>query len=108
MTLKDNILEVINARGPQTDADLAKWCKAKLPSVRRTRNDLVKAGQLFLQPPSARGNVYGTKAALKDLKAVKPPKKATATTPTAHFEVVPETKPEKLSPREKRMTDYVF
>jgi len=117
MTLKDNILEVINARGPQTDADLAKWCKAKLPSVRRTRNDLVKAGQLFLQPPSARGNVYGTKsvtvgAVVAKVITAKPSKKAAQpeNAPTM-FELVP---PKKEKETEKPdmsnwcMTDFTF
>jgi len=102
MTLKDNILEVINARGPQTDADLAKWCKAKLPSVRRTRNDLVKAGQLFLQPPSARGNVYGTKPSKKAAKPEKVP---------PVFELVPpkkEKETEKPDMSNWRMTDFTF
>jgi hypothetical protein len=111
MTLKDNILEVINARGPQTDADLAKWCKAKLPSVRRTRNELVKAGELFLQMPSARGNVYGTKAATvasvvaEITKPVKIPKKGK--TPS-RFEVIPEDEVERPVVKDWRMTDYTF
>jgi len=107
MTLKENILEVINARGSLTDTELSKWCKAPLPSVRRTRNELVKTGQLFLQPPSARGNTYGTKfatigEAIGEMRKAKSEKKA------PHFEVVPEKKPEKPAPFPKRMTDYTF
>jgi len=95
VTLKENILEVINARGPQSDKELAHWCKAKLPSVRRTRNELVKEGKLFLQPPSARGNVYGLEAvtvgeAINRLLKVSKKEEA-----PPYFELVPEKKPEK-------------
>ena len=117
MTLKDNILEVINARGPQTDADLAKWCKAKLPSVRRTRNELVKGGRLFLQPSSPRGSLYDVKAppvgaVVAKVITAKPSKKAAKPEKVPPvFELVPpkkEKETEKPDMSNWRMTDFTF
>ena len=107
MTLKDNILEVINARGPLTDAELAKWCKAKLPSLRRTRNELVKEGRLFLQPPSPRGSLYGTKSVT--VGEDKPSKKAAKPEEAPPiFELVPPKKEKETDRSNWRMTDFTF